>query len=64
MQWQLNDKDLFFETHIDLEKDIKLTEFQAILSEIEIILLSNNITHFNIQPEYSRNDSKNLIIQH
>lgn len=62
--WQLNDKDLFFEAHIDLEKDITITEFQEILIEIETILHKRNITHFNIQPEYNRYDSKNLIIQH
>ena len=62
--WQLNDKDIFFESHIDLENDIKITEFQYILSKIEKILIENNITHFNIQPEYNRKDSKNLIIQH
>ncbi len=62
--WQLNDKDIFFEAHIDLEKDISITEFQVILEEIERILSKHKIYHFNIQPEYSRADSKNLIIQH
>ena len=62
--WQLNDKDLFFEAHIDLEQDIKITEFQDILHEIEKILNKHKITHFNIQPEYNRDDSKQLIIQH
>lgn len=62
--WQLNDKDIFFEAHIDLEKDISITEFQDILMEIETILYKSKITHFNIQPEYNRDDSKNLIIQH
>jgi len=62
--WQLNDKDLFFESHIDLENNLKITEFQDILSKIEKILNKNNITHFNIQPEYNRKDSKSLIIQH
>lgn len=62
--WQLNDKDVFFEAHIDLEKDIQITEFQEILMEIEKILHQKKITHFNIQPEYNRDDSKNLIIQH
>ena len=62
--WQLNDKDIFFEAHIDLEKDIKITEFQKVLDEIGKILQSKKITHFNIQPEYDRDDSKNLIIQH
>lgn len=62
--WQLNDKDMFFEAHIDLEKDIKITEFQNILLQIEKTLLENSITHFNIQPEFSRDDEKELIIQH
>jgi len=62
--WQLNDKDMFFEAHIDLEKDIRITEFQIILSKIEKLLTKNNIMHFNIQPEYSRGDCKELIIQH
>lgn len=62
--WQLNDKDIFFEAHIDLEKDINITEFQDILKKIETILYNNNITHYNIQPEYDMDDSKNLIIQH
>ena len=62
--WQLNDKDLFFEAHIDLKKDIQITEFQDILLTLEKILNKNKITHFNIQPEYDRDDSKSLIIQH
>jgi len=62
--WQLNDKDIFFEAHIDLMEDINITKFQDVLMEIEKILHKSKITHFNIQPEYSRDDSKNLIIQH
>jgi cobalt-zinc-cadmium efflux system protein len=62
--WQLNEKEIFFEAHIDLEKDIQISKFQDILNEIEIILKKHNITHFNIQPEYGMDDSKNLIIQH
>ncbi len=62
--WQLNYKDLFFESHIDLENNINISEFQEILSKIEKILNINNITHFNIQPEYNKIDSKNLISQH
>lgn len=62
--WQLNDKDIFFEAHIDLEKDIYITEFQDILTEIESILHKNNINHLNIQPEFDKDDAKQLIIQH
>ncbi|MCP4177786.1 MAG: cation transporter, partial [bacterium] len=50
--WQLNDKDLYFEAHTDLKKDINITEFQDILSKIEMVLFKNGITHSNIQPEF------------
>ncbi len=62
--WQLNDKDIFFEAHIDLKKDVKISEFQTTLSKIENILLNNKISHFNIQPEFSVKDCKALINQH
>jgi cobalt-zinc-cadmium efflux system protein len=62
--WQLNDKDLFFDAHVDMEKDCRISNFQEVLSEIETVLLIFNITHCNIQPEYSRDDNKNLINQH
>ncbi len=62
--WQLTDKELFFDAHIDLEFDCTISDFQIILQEIEEILLKYNIAHCNIQPEYSRDDSKSLINQH
>lgn len=61
--WQLNDKDVFFEAHIDIEKDIHISEFQKILTKIEVILDDHKITHYNIQPEFSRDDPKNLIYE-
>ncbi|NQU32724.1 MAG: cation transporter [Bacteroidetes bacterium] len=62
--WQLNDKELFFEAHIDLKKDIKITEFQRILLNIEDVLDKYEIHHFNIQPEYNVDDNKNIIVEH
>ncbi len=62
--WQLNDKELFFEAHIDLKKDIKITEFQSILLNIEDVLDEYEIHHFNIQPEYNVDDNKNIIVEH
>ncbi len=62
--WQLNDKDMFFEAHIDLKENINITAFQEILGQIEAILKVNKISHFNIQPEYSVEDCKELIRQH
>ena len=61
--WQLNDKQLFFEAHIDLEKDIRITEFQEILNKIETIFKTHQITHFNIQPEYQRCANSDLVVK-
>ena len=62
--WQLNDHDIHFEAHIEFKNDIKLSQFDAICDEMEIILLDKfHITHSNLQPEFLRNDSKEIIIQ-
>ncbi len=61
--WQLDEKITLFEAHIDLTDDITITGFQKILDKIETILHDFNIHHFNIQPEYSREDSKEMIVQ-
>lgn len=62
--WQLNDHDIHFEAHIEFEKDIKLSEFDKICDEMEVILFEKfHITHSNLQPEFLRNDSKEIIIQ-
>lgn len=62
--WQLNDKEMFFEAHIDLHKNIQITEFQNILNSIEDILDKYHIHHSNIQPEYNRDDDKDIIVEH
>lgn len=62
--WQLNDQDTHFEAHIEFRKDIKLSEFDKICEEIEVILNKKfHINHCNLQPEYFREDSKEIIIQ-
>ncbi len=62
--WQLNDKETFFEAHIDLEEDIYITDFQEILNDIDQILHDTGIHHFNIQPEFNRDDDKSVVVQH
>jgi len=62
--WQLDEKINLFEAHIDLSKDLSITDFQKILSQIEAILNKSEIYHCNIQPEYSRDDDKHIIVQH
>lgn len=62
--WQLNDSELHFDAHIEFKKDISLSEFDKKCKEIEKILSKKfDIHHSFLQPEYSRNDKKELIIQ-
>jgi cobalt-zinc-cadmium efflux system protein len=62
--WQLNDKSIHFEAHVDLNKNINIAEFESILAKIEKILFNDfNIQHCIIQPEFKRKDKKDIIIQ-
>ena len=62
--WQLNDHDVHFEAHIEFNKDIKLSEFDSVCSKVEHILKEKfHINHSNLQPEFDREDHKDLIIQ-
>ena len=59
--WQINEHDLMFEAHLDLEEDIKLSDFEVILKEIKKLLKQNGINHTTIQPEFSVDDKKQMI---
>lgn len=62
--WQLNEDEVHLEAHIDFNEDIKLSEFDAILDGIEEELFHDyGINHVNIQPEFGKCDSKQLIVQ-
>ena len=62
--WQLNEDETHFEAHIDFEQDITLTQFDKILHEVENLLLNKfDINHVNIQPEYGKDDIKDVIVQ-
>ena len=62
--WQLNDRDIHFEAHIEFENDIRLSEFDKICGKVEEILKEEfHIYHSNLQPEYDRDDHKDFIIQ-
>lgn len=62
--WQLNDHGTHIEAHIEFTKDIKLSEFDVICEKIEKILLDKyGIDHCNFQPEFIRDDEKDLIKQ-
>lgn len=62
--WQLNDKEIHLEAHVDFNKDISISEFDKILSKIEEVTFHDfGITHINIQPEFGKCDTKDLVVQ-
>ncbi len=62
--WHLNDEELHLEAHLDCSEDIKMSEFNELLHEVEqILFLKFNINHINIQPEFKKQDPKHFIVQ-
>lgn len=62
--WQLNEAEVHLEAHIDFHTDIRLSEFDNILGQIEEDVYHKfGINHVNIQPEYGKCDSKLIIVQ-
>jgi len=62
--WQLNEEEVHMEAHIDFNEDIRLSEFDKILDEIEELVYHEfRINHVNIQPEFNKCDSKKIIVQ-
>jgi cobalt-zinc-cadmium efflux system protein len=62
--WYLNEDELHLEAHLDCSEDIKLSEFNEISNKIEQLLLEKfHINHLNIQPEYNKEDPKEIIVQ-
>jgi cobalt-zinc-cadmium efflux system protein len=59
--WQINDRDLMFEAHVDMSEDIKVSGFENILRQIKAVLAHNGINHSTIQPEFSVDDKKQVI---
>ena len=62
--WQLNEDEVHLEAHIDFNRDILLSEFDMILDQIEEKVFHEfGINHVNIQPEFGKCDSKQIIVQ-
>ena len=62
--WQLNEKENHLEAHIDFYEDITLSQFDEILNRVEEVLYHQfGINHVNIQPEYQKDDAKDIIVQ-
>lgn len=62
--WQLNEKETHLEGHIEFIDDISLSQFDGIITEIEQLLKKEfDINHVTLQPEFNKNDPKELIVQ-
>lgn len=62
--WNLSDEELHLEAHLDLDEDISTTQFNHLLLQIEELLHDKfNINHVTIQPEFNKEDPKEVIVQ-
>tara|TARA_R110000868_G_scaffold217644_2_gene467769 strand:- start:1855 stop:2772 length:918 start_codon:yes stop_codon:yes gene_type:complete len=62
--WQLNEAEIHLEAHIDFHEDITLSQFDTILHQIEDLVFNKyDINHVNIQPEFGKDDAKDVIVQ-
>ncbi len=60
--WQINEHDVMFEAHIDVNKDCKITDFENIMKKLNAYLKEHyGIEHTTLQPEFSIEDDKKLI---
>lgn len=62
--WNLTDQEVHFEGHIDLCKDLKVSDGQQVVDQIQKVLTETfNIDHITLQLEYDRCDNKDIIHQ-
>ena len=62
--WNLDDQSIHFECHVDLKKDVTLSEAEKIYRKMETLLKTKvHISHLTIQFEHHWCDDKNMIPQ-
>jgi cobalt-zinc-cadmium efflux system protein len=62
--WSLNDDELHLEAHIDLNENISVEEFNSVLRQVEKLVSQEfDINHITLQPEYNKQDPKDIIVQ-
>ena len=60
--WQINEHDVMFEAHLDVDKDCRITDFEDIMKKVNAYLKEHyEIEHTTLQPEFSIKDDKKLI---
>jgi cobalt-zinc-cadmium efflux system protein len=63
--WNLNDRDIHFECHVDLKDDLRVSQTENIQKNIYSILLNKfHISHVTIQYEYNCCEDKKIIPSH
>jgi len=62
--WQLNDKDIHLEAHIDFSENLRLDEVSKVIEKANRALKEKfDIRHILLQPEFGIQDSKELIFK-
>ncbi len=63
--WQLNEDEVHLEAHLEFQEDVKISEFDRLLVELEELLINDfGINHITIQPEFQKKEkSKAVIVQ-
>jgi cobalt-zinc-cadmium efflux system protein len=62
--WHLNEEEIHLEAHLECSEDFTLTEFDALLNKIELLVFEKfGINHITIQPEFKKEDPKDFIVQ-
>ncbi len=62
--WQINEHEIMFEAHVDMNENISISDFEVVLHRAEELLKKYKISHVTLQPEYSVDDEKERIINH
>jgi len=61
--WQLSDKEIHLEAHIDFSRDLKLSKATEITRQVVKLLKDKfEITHAILQPEIGSDDPKQIIV--
>ncbi len=62
--WYLNEDELHLEAHLECIDNISISQFNSVLNNVEHLLLQKfKINHVTIQPEFQKEDSKEIIVQ-
>jgi len=62
--WQLSDKDVHFEAHVDFHEDLPLSEVSQVMEQVRQLLVDKfAIYHCVLQPEIHMSDSKELLAE-